>query len=85
MNNKIKKLMIFFMCICLLITNNVQVLAAGKTIGAYKNTTYTVDKGSDAKTIYDGVIKEDSNYSGIYKDVKNTNANKLTILNKIKK
>ena len=71
MNNKIKKLMIFFKCICLLITNNVQVLAAGKTIGAYKNTTYTVDKGSDAKTIYDGVIKEDSNYSGIYKDVKN--------------
>ena len=42
--------------------------AAGKTIGAYKCTTYTKGKGSDAKTIYQEVKKKDKNYSGQYLD-----------------
>lgn len=46
----------------------VETSAEGKTIGAYKCTEYTKEKGSDAKTIYQGVKNYDSNYNGEYLD-----------------
>lgn len=52
--------------ICSVLIDPVESSAEGKTIGAYKCTKYTNEKGSDAKTIYQGVKGYDSNYSGEY-------------------
>lgn len=43
--------------------NSIDTSAAGKTIGSYKCTKYG-QKGSDAKTVYDGVIEK--GYTGTY-------------------
>ena len=59
----IERVAVVILVFCMVMLDGVDVSAAGKTIGAYKCTKYG-DKGSDAKTIYDGV--KGKNYSGTY-------------------
>ena len=54
---------IVIMILSIIAVGGVDASAAGKTIGAYKCTKYG-DKGSDAKTIYNGV--KGKGYSGTY-------------------
>ena len=60
--NRYKSFMAIIM-VSAIFANSVSV-AAGKTIGVYKNTNYSTSKGSDAKTIYNGVKNYDSAYTG---------------------
>ena len=58
-----KKVTVIMLALSIIMLNCIDTSAAGKTIGAYKCTTYG-EKGSDAKTIYNGV--KDKGYIGTY-------------------
>lgn len=54
MKELIKKVSVIMLALSTIMLNCSDVNAAGKTIGAYKCTTHE-GKGSDAKTIYNGI------------------------------
>lgn len=56
------KILPFLLATILCFGTSLNVYAAGKTIGGYKLNPYTSAKGSDVKTILDGVYAKDSSY-----------------------
>lgn len=62
MSRKKFKIVTFILVTVLCFARFINVHAAGKTIGGYKLNSYTSEKGSDVKTILDGVYAKDSSY-----------------------
>ena len=58
-----KKVTVIMLALSIIMLNCIDTSAAGKTIGAYKCTTYG-EKGSDAKTIYNGVKEKVFSWAG---------------------
>ncbi len=65
-NGMIKKQLIGITILTLLISNGVTVSAAGKTIEAFKNNTYSGT--SDCQVMINGVKSQDSSYTSLFKN-----------------